>query len=254
MTAQIDGLTTAYRRTGTGRPVLLLHGWGACMDAMAPIENHLAAIGREAVSFDFPGFGDTDAPKEPWGVPEYAGFTRKFIAFAGIEGCDVICHSFGGRVTVFLAAAEPELFGRLILTDAAGVRPKRGPGYYLRVYSYKTAKALSKAAFLDRLFGFSKRLDRAGSDDYRTLDGVMKATFVKVVNLDLTDKLDMIKNETLLVWGENDTATPLYMAKTMEQRIKNSGLAVIPGAGHFSYLDAPVQYMAIIDVLLKEGA
>lgn len=223
------------------------------MDAMAPIENHLAAIGRATVSLDFPGFGKSDKPPEPWGVPEYARFTRSFIDQMGIKGCDVICHSFGGRVTILLASEEPDLFGKLVLTDAAGVRGKRGIGYYARVYSYKLGKALSRIGFIDRLFGLSNRLESAGSADYKATDGVMKATLVKVVNLDLKDRLDKIENETLLVWGENDTATPLYMAKLMEKRIKNSGLAVIPGAGHFSYLDDPARYMSIIDVVLKEA-
>lgn len=252
MQTQINGLTIEYEREGTGKPVLLLHGWGACIDAMRPIANHLVKIGREAVTLDFPGFGKSDAPQTPWRVSDYASLTRAFIEKMGIEGCDLVCHSFGGRVTIQLAAADKNLFGKLILVDAAGVRPRRGLKYYIKIYSYKLVKKLSRVPFLSTLFGLEKRMQKAGSSDYRSLSGAMRGTFVNVVNEDLTHLLSQIENETLLIWGENDQDTPLYMAKIMEKKIKRAGLAVIPGAGHFSYIDDYPRFCSILDVLLKE--
>ena len=135
MQCEILGLKTEYARAGSGKPVLILHGWGCDINAIAPVANCVAALGYEAVSLDFPGFGKTEEPKEPWGVPEYAAFTREFIKKQGLEGCSVACHSFGGRVTIMLASAEPELFDKLIMIDTAGVRPKRTLKYYLKTYS-----------------------------------------------------------------------------------------------------------------------
>ena len=73
----------------------------------------------------------------------------------------------------------------------------------------------------------------------------------RIVTLDLTSKLKEIKNSTLLIWGENDTDTPLYMAKIMEKEIKDSGLVVIKNAGHFSYLDNTNQYLLVTNEFLK---
>lgn len=95
--------------------------------AMAPIANCLVRLGREAVSLDFPGFGESPEPPGPWGVPEYAACTRAFMEAIGIGGCDVVAHSFGGRVTIQLASETPELFHRLILVDAAGIKPSEAP-------------------------------------------------------------------------------------------------------------------------------
>jgi pimeloyl-ACP methyl ester carboxylesterase len=250
MLTEINGININFERIGHGSPVLILHGWGACIETMRPVADYIAAIGYEAVLPDFPGHGKSGQPEEPWGVPEFAELTEKFIRQQKIEGCDVLCHSFGGRVTILLAAGDPKLFNRLILTDAAGIRPKRTLKYYAKIYSYKAGKKLSKIGWLDRLLGFSKRSENAGSAEYRALSGVMRTTFVKVVNLDLAPLLKSIRNETLLVWGSCDRDTPLYMAKRMEREIKNSGLAVIEGAGHFCFLDDYPRFCSIIKAML----
>ena len=78
----------------------------------------------------------------------------------------------------------------------------------------------------------------------------MRETFKNVINLDLTDNLEKITRPTLLIWGENDKDTPLYMAKIMEKKIKDSGIAILKGAGHFSYLDNVSQYLKIVEVFI----
>ena len=253
MRTQIGGLNIEYERVGKGAPVLILHGWGASMAAVKPIADCMVSLGREAVMLDFPGFGGSDEPREPWGVPEYAALTREFIRTMALEGCDVVCHSFGGRVTILLASEDPSLFNRLVLVDAAGVRPKRGFSYYIKTYAYKCGRKLSQIKVLDRLFGISRRQQSAGSADYRALKSeVMRKTFVKTVNLDLTARLSRITNDTLLVWGERDEATPLYMAKVMEARIPRAGLAVLEGAGHFAYAEKYGQFCAVLRAYFKD--
>ncbi len=247
MFCEINGINIHYERQGQGRPVLILHGWGASIEAVRPIMNCMAQLGYEAIAIDFPGFGETREPSEAWGVPEYAAMTKAFIEALGIRGCDLICHSFGGRVTILLASEDKTLFSRLVLVDAAGVKPKRGARYYVRVYAFKALKRLAKIGFIDSIFHISEKQKNAGSADYRALKtDVMRDTFKRVVNLDLTDRLSRIENETLLVWGDQDTATPLYQAKVMEKYIKNAGLAVLEGAGHFSYADKYAQFAAVM--------
>ena len=80
---------------------------------------------------------------------------------------------------------------------------------------------------------------------------MLKNYFKKVINLDLTKNLKDINNSTLLMWGDKDTDTPLYMAKIMEKNIKDSGLVVLENAGHFSYLDASAQFLKISETFLN---
>ncbi|MDE5827850.1 MAG: alpha/beta hydrolase, partial [Duncaniella sp.] len=87
---------------------------------------------------------------------------------------------------------------------------------------------------------------KAGSSDYASASPMMRRILSKVVNEDLTDRLDKIKAPTLLVWGENDTATPLKDAKKMEGLIPDAGLVSFPGCGHYSFLDNPGQFAAVL--------
>ena len=252
MRIEIGGISINYECIGSGAPVLLLHGWGADIAAMMPIANEVARLGKMAVCVDFPGFGKSDLPPAAWGVREYADTTKALIDKLGIRGCDLVCHSFGGRVTIMLAAEDETLFKRLVLVDAAGIRPKRTIKYYIKTYSYKLAKRLARIKLVNKAFRLDAKIKSAGSDEYKSLSGVMRETFVKVVNLDLTDKLDKIKNETLLIWGENDTATPHYMGRLMEKKIERAGLAVIENAGHFSYADDYPRFCSILDIMLMD--
>lgn len=248
----IDGLKLNFERQGSGKPVLILHGWGASIEAMRPVVNCMARLGCEAVALDFPGFGKSEEPSTAWGVEDFASIIRKFMEEQGILGCDCIAHSHGGRVAIYLASEEKNLFRKLVLVDAAGVKPKRGLSYYVKVYSYKLMKRLGRVKLLDSMFRISERQKSAGSADYRAASGTMRQTFVRLVNTDLTGRLEKVENETLLVWGENDQDTPLYMAKLMQKRMKNAGLAVIEGAGHFSYADDYPRFCAMMGVLFKD--
>ena len=96
--------------------------------------------------------------------------------------------------------------------------------------------------------------ERPGSSDYRQLPEQMKRTFSEVVNENLHPLLKHIENPTLLLWGEQDTETPLWIAKVMESEIPDCGLVTYPKAGHFAYLECFAQMMAAIShFLLREG-
>ncbi len=248
----IDGIKTRYEIYGEGEPVLILHGWGASIEAVRSIANCVSSLGMRAICFDFPGFGESEEPPVPWGVPEYAAFTRSFMEEFSLYGVDVVCHSFGGRVTILLASEDPKLFHRLVLIGAAGIRPKRTLKWYVRTYTYKLGKQLTRIGWIDRVLHLKEKQKSAGSEDYRALKSdLMRAVFVKTVNLDLTDRLNRIKNSTLLIWGDQDTYSPLYMGKLMEQRIPGAGLAVFEGAGHFAYADQYPRFCAVLKAFFK---
>ena len=90
-----------------------------------------------------------------------------------------------------------------------------------------------------------------GSEDYRAAKGVMRECLVKSINLDLAPLLPGIDTEALLIWGDADTATPLWQGQRMEQLLPNAGLAVIPGAGHYTFFDNPARFYAILDSYLS---
>ena len=236
------------------KPLLILHGWMAKIEAMSPIYQYFRKT-RKVIVLDFPGQGGkSDTLITAWGVPEYGEMAKKLLESLQIENCDVIGHSFGGRVIIYLSSKYKNLFNKIVLTDAAGVKPKRNLKKLFKIYSYKLTKFFLKIVMAKEKYEAKLAEMRAkkGSSDYAMLTSdVMRETFNKVINLDLTSKLKEINQPTLLVWGENDTDTPLYMAKIMEKNIKDSGIVILENAGHFSYLDNPNKYLLVVDNFLN---
>lgn len=239
VTVEVDHLPVHYVDVGAGTPVVLLHGWGGQITSFGPIPSILAPRFR-VVAVDLPGFGSTPLPAEAWGTFDYARFLASFLQKCDLAPCTLVGHSFGGRVSLALAARHPGLVNKLVLVDSAGIVPPRGPRYYLRVAAVKTARRVLSLPVLDRIrepvLAYLYRV--IGSSDYNAAqDPVLRATLVKVVNEDLRWLLPEIKAPTLLIWGDRDLDTPLNDGRLMERMIPDAGLVVFEGAGHFSYLD-----------------
>ncbi len=206
----------------------------------------MLATAYRTYSFDFPGFGASGEPSEVWGVEEYTRMVEAFVKENGIERPALMGHSFGGRVSIVFASRND--VSRVVLVDAAGIKPKRPLRYYWKVYTFKTMKWLCNT-FLSKakaLAIIEKRRKGAGSSDYSNASPMMRAILSKVVNEDLKHLMPKIKAPVLLFWGNMDTATPLSDAKTMEKLIPDAGLVVAHGTGHFSFLESPGLFTAVI--------
>ncbi len=252
MKININGLDVNYICEGEGENILLMHGWGCSIETVLSIFNHLKNRFK-VYAIDLPGFGESDEPKEIWGAYDYANAVKTFIDKIGINKVHLIGHSHGGRISIILANKYPELVDKVILVDAAGVKPKRHIKYYAKVYTFKTLKKLYNIInfWTDKEERMKKFYKKFGSTDYRNANGIMRKILVKLVNEDLRPLLKGIKSSTLLIWGRNDKATPVYMGKIMENEIPDSGLVVLENAGHFSYLDQFHRFKMIIDNFLE---
>lgn len=252
----VDGLTVHYEVRGQGPRIFLLHGWGSNLAVFSGVAEALA-VKYSVVSLDFPGCGSTSEPDEPWGMDEYANFTSRFISSFGADEVIVVGHSHGGRVAIRLATDEglPFRVTKMVLVDSAGILPKRTLAYHARVRAYKMGKAVLKwkpvaALFPEGLDSFQRSM---GSTDYAAASPVMRASLVKVVNADLEPLLPRITAETLLVWGELDADTPVSDGLAMEKAIPGSGLVVLPGAGHYCFLDQAYAFRKVLESFLQIG-
>lgn len=251
MQIMVDGLSVHYVAEGNGAPVLLLHGWGANVDSFHDIRQELSSSFL-VISLDFPGFGQSDMPPEPWSVSDYVVFTEHFLHAIGVSDPIVLAHSFGGRVIIRMVGEGRIHPPKIVLLDAAGIRPKKTLRTKLRLAAFKTAKGILTLPLLKK--PCAPLLDQVrayfGSADYNNAPEVLRQTLVKVVNEDLRDFLPKISCPTLLIYGENDTATPVRDAQIMESLLQDAGLCVIKGAGHFSFLDRPYEVHAILHSFL----
>ena len=247
-----NGIRLHYEDCGEGHPILLLHGWGCNATTFNAIRPFLEARFR-VLTVDFAGFGQSDEPSEVWGVEEYTRSIEALAQAEGVENPILIGHSFGGRVSIIYASRNK--VQKVMLVDAAGVKPKRSLTYYRKVYTYKLLKRLAPI-FLGKERAqqmIEKRRAKAGSSDYNNASPRMRAILSKVVNEDLCHLMPKISAPTLLFWGNLDTATPLSDAKTMEKLIPDAGLVVAHGTGHFSFLENPGLFTAVIKNFFKIG-
>jgi len=243
----LDGQRLHYTDTETGAPVIILmHGWGCNHSTLASVERVASGSGYRVINVDFPGFGQSEEPASVWGIEDYTCLIEKFVGKLGLNSPSLLGHSFGGRVGILYSSRNP--VGKLILVDSAGIKPKRTLKYYWKVYSFKAVKRMMYL-FMGKEKA-EKRLDarraKAGSSDYASASPMMRRILSKVVNEDLSDRLPLIKAPTLLIWGENDTATPLSDARLMEKLIPDAGLVSFAGCGHYSFLDNPLQFSAVL--------
>ena len=244
---RIDGKKIAVYDTKTGDDVaFVLHGWGANIESVMPIVSSLKDRYR-VIAYDSLGHGDSDEPDAVIGGDDYVDLLKKIYDYYGIARATCIGHSFGGKTLTVFAALYPEKVDKLVLVDASGVLPKRSFTYYRKVYTFKFLKKLYKLLFFwqDTEKAMARFYKKFGSDDYKAADGIMRKVFVKVVNESTEEYFPRIQADTLLIWGDEDDATPLSMAKVFEAKIPEAGLVVLKG-GHFSYLDAYGQFDAVL--------
>lgn len=257
MNIEIDGYDISYTVTGTGEEtVVILQGWGthySIYDSLAETLNKKYTV----VQFDFPGFGDSDEPREAWNVDAYTDFFCTFMQALGITQAHLIGHSYGGRVVIKLATRDniPFTIGNIVLVDSAGVLPLKTLKQKISIKKYKILKRIFNTRLV--YFLFPEIIDdwrsRQGSDDYRNASPIMRQCLVMAVNEDLTHLLPHVQQDTLLIWGDLDMDTPIRDAKIMEEKIPSAGLVTLKGAGHFCFLEQPSIFRNVLENYFQVG-
>lgn len=220
-----------YDLTDNKLPLVLMHGWGGSGKTVKCIADSFSAS-RRVITFDFPPFGGSSLPPDSWALGDYTDGIIYCLKEIGIDKADFVGHSFGGRVGIDIAS-RTDTVNKLTLVDAAGIRPK------------KTIKKFINGVRFRRDKKRGRDVTKYYSRDYLALPESIRPVFSRIVADDLTGRLREIKCKTLIVWGEDDTETPPYMAKKMHRLIRGSSLVIL-GGGHFAYLDNFADFIIIL--------
>lgn len=213
--------------------MLLLHGWGANKNTFAKLAENLSD--RFLVyRLDLPGFGESEIGL-PLNLFEVTDILYHFCQKMNIEAPILLGHSYGGRLAIIYAAKYP--VSKLVLVSAAGIKQNLTLKKRVSVKLYKLLKKCNIKV-------------KIGSKDYVDSDNVKRKMLVDAVNCDLREYMRQIRTETLLIYGADDTTTPLSLAKVIENNIQGSALVTIENCGHFPYLEQPTVFQLILDSFL----
>ena len=257
MQINIDNLNINYYDSINGDDVVLfLHGWGSNYKIFEFLFPYLINDYR-VIAPDLPGFGESKTPNKSFSSDDYATFCINFLKKLDLNNRKFILigHSNGGRVAIKLNITEslPFQIKKNILIDSAGIKAKLSFYKKFKIKLFKILKKISTFTLVKNLFpNFESDLkNKFGSSDYNNASPIMKETLVKLVNEDLTDKLNKINVPTLLIWGDNDTATPLSDAKIMNKNIKDSGLVIYENCSHFSFIENKEKTILVLKSFLN---
>ncbi|MBM3326583.1 MAG: alpha/beta hydrolase [Calditrichaeota bacterium] len=235
-----------YQKTGAAdTSVLMLHGWGGGAQSFANLSSILSTY-CTIWSPSLPGFGASPEPPAVWDSFDYAEVVHRW-ALQHIETpFDIIAHSFGGRIAIALAARHPDLVRCLILISSAGLKQRRTLPTRMKIAGGSILRLAGELCGGRIKEALNRRRERLGSADWRAASPIMRDVLSRVINEDLTDCLRRVQAPTMLIWGTEDTATPLRMAEKMLKLLSKAELVKIPKAGHFCYLDAPSEALSAI--------
>lgn len=226
-----------FKIEGEGQPMVFLHGWGLSSQTMEPLYEAFKSQYKVCV-IDLPGFGISGEIEGYETFDDYLQWFADFLREQELMNPIIVAHSFGCRLAIRYAAENPCC--SLVLTGAAGIKKPLTMKKKLAVMKYKLLKQLGKGK-------------QSGSVDYQQASPFLKKVLVQVINEDLSVFLTKIKAPTLLIFGDEDHETPLWMGQKMVKLIPTSAMIIFEGDDHFAYLHQMKRFIAIIHHFIEGG-
>jgi len=268
LTQTLHGREIAYRRTGSGPAVLLVHGITNDSQTWEPVIGRLAR-GHDVIAPDLPGHGNSARQRGDHSLGAHASMLRDLLQAVGTERVTLVGHSLGGGIAMQFAYQFPEMVERLALVCSGGlgrevsplIRSAALPGAE-QVLPLITAQPLMDAgtwvaAAFGRL-GFKPGADLAEvSRGIASLgDTERRAAFVRTVRsvispfgqrVSAIDRLYLAEHLPFqLVWGDRDPIIPVAHGHATHEAVPGSRLEVFEGSGHYPQLDDPERFSDLL--------
>ncbi len=228
---------------GTVKEILALHGWAVSTEKWESISKELS---KKGIKLNLPNIPVlTEKADKAWDLNNYVSWLKKQI---GTKKVVLLGHSNGGRIALAFAQKYPENLKKIILIDSAGIYHNELPLKIKRFIFKGLASVGKKITTSESLRKYLYKL--TGESDYKKANHIQRQTMVNLISEDLQPMLGNIKTPTLIIWGENDKATPLSDGKLMQKLIKGAKLKVINGAKHSPHFTHPKEVAEIINEYL----
>jgi 2-hydroxy-6-oxonona-2,4-dienedioate hydrolase len=234
---------------GTGEPLVLLHGlFGALSNFQELIEyfrHHYKVIVPMLPLFDLDLLHTSVG-----GLQKYL---YKFMEARNYKQVHLLGNSLGGHVALLYVLKHPERVQSLILTGSSGLFENGMGDSYPKRGDYEYIKKKTQITFYDPRTATKELVDEV----YEIVNNRLKA--IKIIALaksairnNLGEELNQIKQPTLLIWGNNDTITPPFVAREFNKLIPNSELHFIDKCGHAPMMEVPGEFNQILHKFLTK--
>ncbi len=253
----VDGIRLFIREAGEGQmPLLMIHGFLSTSDNF---KNNIFEISksRKVIAVDLPGFGNSDKDvKIDYSRIHMAQLLVRMMNQLGYDCYDLLGHSLGGEIALWIAINYPVNTHSLILVDAAGYQSNSQrslpPWLIENVFlSYPMQKYLLKMSVYNEQIWNSERFMKAYT--YNTL--IPGVTFRKFssdnTNSTLGDAIKTLTMPTLIVWGQADKLIPVRNAERFHNEINNSNVVILPECGHLSFIEVAAQFNQVVTDFLR---
>jgi len=236
---------------GQGEPLVLLHGlFGALSNFKDLVEYfrlHFKVVVPLLPLFELDILHTT--------VGGLAKFVHRFIEARGYQNIHLLGNSLGSHVSLVYLLKHPERIKSLTLTGSSGLFENGMGDTYPRRGDYEYIKKKTELTFYDPKTATKELVDEVFEITKNRIKVIKIIALAKsAIRNNLGDELNNIKQPTLLIWGNNDTITPPFVAREFNRLIPNSELCFVDKCGHAPMMEQPEEFNAILHKFLKKLA
>jgi pimeloyl-ACP methyl ester carboxylesterase len=247
----------AYRRQGSGPPVLLIHGVGGDCRNWDPIAARLG-VRFDVIAMDLRGHGKSDLITGPVDAHDLAHDAVQALDEAGVAQCRVVGFSLGGTVAQALTLQYPARVAKLAVIGTVCGRSPEEKARALERVEFLKRQGPGAIAEANRERWFTDAFRQAHPEIVERRVAQVKAcdpasylhAFTVFCTADFADRLHEIAVPTLVITGEGDVAATPRMAHLMAERIRESEVHVLAGLRHSLLIEAPEQSGALLEAFL----
>ncbi len=238
-----------YIEEGEGEPLVLLHGLFGALSNFQDLISHFSTQNKVIVPM-LPLF---ELDLLHTSVGGLAKFVNKFIEAKDLRNINLLGNSLGGHVALVHVLRHPERIKSLILTGSSGLFENGMGDTYPKRGDYEYIRKKTELTFYDPNTASKELVDEV----YEIVNNRIKA--IKIIALaksairnNLGEEITKVKQPTLLIWGNNDTITPPFVAREFNRLIPNSELHFIDQCGHAPMMEVPHEFNKILQLFLQK--
>lgn len=225
--------------------IYILHGWAYDVEKWKTFIHQLELLKIDSKVLKLPGL--TSPLDKAWSLNDYVNWLK--TQFKNEKRVILLGHSLGGQIAIRYAANYPNQISKLVLIASSGIRDKS----LFKILKRSIFLVVAKVGKLFTNSGFLKNIlyKLAREKDYFKASPNMKKTMANILKEEVIDDLSNIKLPTCIIWGENDSTTPIFQAKLINSKIRNSELHILKNTKHSPQFSHPKKVAKIIrDFLL----